>query len=260
MLHGLMSDETHSHYSLYLDGSLENYKNSISHLGKLTFCFCVLILFAASIDEYEFSDINIYLCILLYCVYSIYLIFSKNIKWAHKMWMFIVPTLVLFALFFKPISIDGYNSLCTEECMGKILFITLVAIPVLCIIRYYWEDYKFDTITTYTDKIEESFQAYSKWKVSPTYENKNKITDHKIRAVLDSDRGISEKQNEIDEYIYSKVTDSFQLLKSTKFVAHQCIKLRQRILNPQFIFCVIIFIMLSAFLLIEISCFISALR
>lgn len=56
-LHGLMTDEQHAHLSKLIDSSLNNYKNCIIHLGKLSFLFVYVFCF-----HRHLMDINLHLC------------------------------------------------------------------------------------------------------------------------------------------------------------------------------------------------------
>ena len=134
-LHGLMSDEEQRVYTRLIDSSLEYYKGCLSHLGKLSFCYCLFVLFLSATEGYQFARLNVVCATVFYVCYSCYamLIFNKS-TWPSRMWTFLIPSLLIMLLFALPF---GAISSVSEESMGKILLLVLLCVPLLGIMRYY---------------------------------------------------------------------------------------------------------------------------
>lgn len=231
-LHGLMSDEEQRVYTRLIDGSLDYYKSSLSHLGKLSFCYCLFVLFLSASEGYQFARLNVVCATIFYVCYSCYamLIFNKS-NWPSRMWTFLIPSLLMMLLFALPF---GAISSVSEDSMGKILLLVLLCVPLFGIMRYYWENHVLGVVSEKVNLIERSFQAYSKWKSFPIDSSFRKIKAQKIREILNSNHMVAEKQDMVDEYFYSEVDDAFQLLRFKRYAMVYCHEKKKYVINNKY--------------------------
>lgn len=230
-LHGLMSDKEHNDFSLLIDGSLNNYKNCIVHLGKFSFCYCLLILFFSAIDNYEFARFNIACVAVLYVLYARYVMFGKGVSWTFRMWTFLIPAFATGFLFVLPYDILPDSMIVSEETIAIVLLLILLVVPFFGIMRYYWENHVLSIIWAKADVIDESFQKYSLWKTLPNVDNFIKINDSYIKDILSSDLPVAEKQNLIDKYIYKSVVETFQILRFKRYIGVYCKHTKQYVVH-----------------------------
>lgn len=258
-LHGLMSDKQHRDFSKLIDSSLNNYKNCIIHLGKLSFCFCVVILFLSALDGYRFACQPVLITAIGFVVYAAFIMFYRNVEWAFRMWSFIIPAIVMFIVFSLPLVSDDaemFYEQITEQIMAVILLSALLCVPVFGMIMYYWEKIVFKALSHKVDGVETEFQNYTMWKTLPSKENFNKITDSEIIAVLTSGKTATEKQDSIDRYFYDQTEKCFSLLRFRHYVVFYCRSRREYIIlhSSEIILWLVLALSVAFYIFMEIMC------
>lgn len=260
-LHGLMTDEQHANLSKLIDSSLNNYKNCIIHLGKLSFFICICILFSSAFDGYKFASLPIYTVVTGFVIYVGYIMFYKDVEWSFKMWTFLIPAFIFLILFCIPLHVDKsveIGFVVSEQSIGAVLFLMLMSVPLFGLIRYYWEKSVFGVLSKSVNKIESDFQSYSVWKALPTENNFNKIRNKFITDILLSDIPVRELQTKVDEYFYKSIRRAFCLLRFKSYIAFYCRAKREYIVvntsSIIVIFIAITFVLFYIFM--EIMCYI----
>lgn len=220
-LHGVMTDANHSDLVRKTDGSLNNYKECILHLGKLTFCICVFILFASAVDGYRFATWTTFLFSLAYAVYAIYIMIPHTSEWIFRMWSFVWAAAVGGVLIFIPLALPCDKLICpwlSEQLIGAWLVLLMTLVPILGILRYYWEKRVFDIISKEIDEIETSFQSYTIWKSMPTKASFDKIKDPEILDIILTEKPVAITQNRVDNYFCQKINATFDILRINKLL------------------------------------------
>ncbi len=169
-----------------------------------------------------------------------------------------LPALVLLLMFAYPF--DRSELEISEQSMATIMLLSLLAAPLLCIARYYWEQYVLTVIKTDIDRIEKSFQAYSLWRALPSNGNLANIKDSVIRKILKEDISVNDKQERVDQYIYQQVEHTFNLLLFKRYIAHSCLNFKRHIDShkPSIRFYSAVYLLIAFYIFMIITCAINS--
>lgn len=208
-----LSDEDRKFFNSEI-ASLGNYKQTVRHIGQLTFCYTVLILSLIAERNGEVNEANE--LIPIFCVTAIYLIYSfastifTDWKYLHRPWSFVWGAIIL--LIATCISSPALNpqfyvdfSLSPDLLMKGVL-LSLIIVPVLFIVRYYYDEryYKFalpkltelERLYENVDRILLMPNVYLPRHERPIY---SLPTDRMIVKILNEDRNLEQKQKSLSE-------------------------------------------------------------
>lgn len=169
-VHGLMSDTEQDKYEFQIDSPLKSFKKSLEHLGKISFCFSLTILFViAAWKESAYNCLWLVITSSIFFIYSLVLILGLPWKRGIEGWSFFAPALFLTVALLLGFKRNfGYElTIENDWLVALIFFSSLASVPVIAVIRYYYDEYSYKLIRKKIIFISEEFNKYTRWKVMP---------------------------------------------------------------------------------------------
>lgn len=205
--------------------SFENFNKGVSHIGKFTFCYILLLLLVIAMWELHAAKecVNTALVIgtALYILYALLTLLLIGSKYIHKTGSFLIPTLAIISLYFIEMHY-GHLNFELLESYGSYNFMVivvagLIVVPCMFWIKYQFDEWYFNYEASKIQELKDQFDSYAVWVVFPISEESkypSGIPDN-IKTILRKNLSVEEKSRKIDEYY---------ILEIRKIIEEHCVK------------------------------------
>lgn len=197
--------------------SFENFNTTVSHIGKFTFCYLLLLLMILAMWDIhkEKGCINTVLAsgAVIYVVYAVIAVFRIDGKYFNNSGTFMVSAILILVLYLTEVYLWQWRLEYLEN-YGSYNFLTLIVVTLIAIPVLYWGKYRFDEWyfkheLENIQRIEKQFNAYAAWVANPMSGDLDELGNipYEVKKIFNENLKAEQKRKEIDRYYIKKIRE-----------------------------------------------------